>query len=69
MLFIYKFCFRNQGTFIGELEFSLTPIAGDQKQQFEYKLECGKANVVRGQCSGRREGQQSAAQAMLKVGH
>eukprot|EP00731_Ephydatia_muelleri_P018465 Em0011g505a len=66
---ILKECYqRNQGTLLGELEFSLKPIAGDLTQQFEYTLVCGKANV-RGKCTGRREGQQSAAQAMLKELH
>ena len=66
---ILKECYqRNQGTLLGELEFSLKPISGDSTQQFEYTLVCGKASV-KGACTGKREGQQSAAQAMLKELH
>ena len=52
----------------GELQFTLSPKDSncDGKYSFEYCLSLGH-HTVKGLCMGKKDGQQMAAQAMLKV--
>lgn len=77
------FC-RNQGFLPDKLTLDLLPLTGDghasssaKNHNFECVLRCGEEGgwgegegvlEVRVTCMGRRDGQQAAAQAMLKVG-
>ena len=69
-IYIYIYIYRNQDAlaYSGELQFTLSTKDSncDGKYSFEYCLSLGR-HTVKGICMGKKDGQQMAAQALLKV--
>ncbi len=69
-MYVHIYIYRNQDAlaYSGELQFTLSPKDGNcgGKYSFEYCLSLGR-HTVKGLCVGKKDGQQMAAQALLKV--